>query len=310
MATSGSVDYIATRNDLIEAAYRKIGVASRGETLSAGLTADAAEALEMLVKSWQAQGIHLWTYGDATLFLVAGQAQYALGSGGDHASESYVETTLDADEASGQTVLTVASISDLAASDNIGIELDDGTLQWTTISGAPIGTSVTIATALTGAASTGNTVYAYTTGINRPLRLQTVRSDVADNEIPMTRMARDTYFNQPNKTTTGIPTQFYYDPQLTLGQIYLWPAPQSVDYVVHFSYERSIEDFDAASNNPYFPVEWTRALVWNLASELAPEHGLSLERQAYIDAKAARTLVDVLDFDRERAPAQFEPRLR
>ena len=53
-------------------------------------------------------------------------------------------TTLDADEAASQTVLSVTSTSGFANSDNIGIELDDGTRQWTTISSFVADDTVTV----------------------------------------------------------------------------------------------------------------------------------------------------------------------
>lgn len=305
MAVSGSADYIATRNEIISAAYRKIGVGSRAETLSASLIQDGAEALEMLTKAWQAQGIHLWAYGDATLFLVAGQASFSLGAG--HATESYTETALAAAAAISATSITVDSATGISDGDNVGIVLDDDTIHWTTVDGAPAGAVITLTAGLASAAAEDNTVYAYTTKIERPMRLHSVRVAISGQETPLSRMARDTYFDMPNKTTEGVPTQFYYDPQLSAGKIYLWPTPTTVDYLIKISYERPLQDFDAAGNNPYFPVEWTRALVWSLAAELAPEHGVSLQRQTFVEQKAAMTLSDVVGFDREEAPTQFFP---
>ena len=55
--------------------------------------------------------------------------------------------------------IDVNSISGLADDDSIGITLDDGTLQWTTVNGTPAGDTVTLAEALPDDAAIGNVVY-------------------------------------------------------------------------------------------------------------------------------------------------------
>ena len=59
----------------------------------------------------------------------------------------------------------------MSDADNIGIELDDGTIQWTTINGAPAGSTVTLTDALTDDVASGNAVYVYTAKTNRPMKL-------------------------------------------------------------------------------------------------------------------------------------------
>ncbi len=67
-----------------------------------------------------------------------------------------VSTTVNANEAGGQTVITVADISGFSDTDFVGIILDDGTQHQTTINGAPAATEITITDALPSAASIGN----------------------------------------------------------------------------------------------------------------------------------------------------------
>lgn len=45
-------------------------------------------------------------------------------------------------------------------------------------------------------------------------------------EIPLAKINRDDYMNLPNKTFLGRPTQFYYDKQIRIPHLVLWPAPQ------------------------------------------------------------------------------------
>ena len=61
------------------------------------------------------------------------------------------------------------------------------------------------------------------------------------------------------------------------------------------------DDFDAASNNPEFPIEWGNVLVWGLAAELASEYGLPEREQGRIWQVAEFKLNEMLAFDVENA---------
>lgn len=69
-----------------------------------------------------------------------------------------LSTTLTANAASGATALTVSSITGFADNDEIEVTLDSGTVQATTVNGAPAGTTINIDDALTHAAASGNVV--------------------------------------------------------------------------------------------------------------------------------------------------------
>ncbi len=308
MATSGSVDFNRTRDQIIAGALRLIEAIAAGETPSAEEVTDATEALNMMVKEWRAQGLHLWATAEATLFLTKGTAKYTLGPNGDHATSSYAETTLSAAAENTDPTLTVASITGMTASDNIGIVKDDGTFHWTTISGSPSGSTVTLASAIDGDAASGNTLYTYTSKIDRPLRIFSARrEDASGQEIPFSDiLTRDEYFDLPNKTSLGKPHQGYYDPQLTDGIWYLWQTPDTIDDIINFTFSRPFEDFDAAANNPDFPQEWLAALKKNLAVELAPEYGVALDKQVNLQRMAQVSLDRVLGFDTETT-VSFEP---
>jgi len=309
MASSGSTDFTATRNDIIRQAALKVGAISAGVTMGAQMASDFAFNLNGLVKRWQAASIHIWTTREATLFPQPNQIKYEVGSGAtDHVTESYAATEISADEASGQTTLSVAATDDITANDNIGVVLDDGTIQWSTVS-SKTSTTVTIADALTDSAAEGNPVYTYTTRIVRPLRIVDARRFNVVNAVdtPVIVSARLDYQRLPNKTQTGMLNQVFYDPQLTRGHIYIWQAPTAVSDLLKFTWHRPIEDFDAAGDNPDLPQEWIDALVWNLAWVMAPEFEVSAQRYQQIRELAAITLDTVKDFDREPESVFFQP---
>jgi len=304
MTTSGSTDFNRTRNELLNGALRLIGKSGRGKTASAADISDADEALELMVKSWQATpGFQLWKLKQATLFVVKGTSSYSFP--GANCTHAYVETTMKVAGSATDSTVDVNSITGMTTGDFIGIELDGGTVQWTTINGAPSGDTVTLTTALTGASAADKVVYAYTTKIIRPLRVVDARrKDTSD--VPIEVVTRNEYYELPNKSDSGLVNQVYYDPQLTTGALNIWPVGSTVTDKIEIDLMLPIEDFDSSNIDPDFPQEWLRALKWNLASDLGPEYGLDLRRQSYIDKRASKMLEDVSDFDSEGGSVYFE----
>lgn len=310
MATSGSVDFSMNRNEIIADVLETLNVKSPNEAIKAADLVSCTRKLNMMVKSWMKQGIHLWAMSEATLFLTTGTATYSLGATGTNCTNTYVHTTLSTAEALGSTSLGITSATGMSASDNIGIVLDDGTIHWTTIVGAP-GTTTTIALGLASAAAAGNVVFAYTTKINRPLRIiSAYRRDINNADIPVEIISRTDYADLSNKLTTGKAVQVFYNPQLTNGILSVWPAPDSATDVIRFWYERPLEDFDAATDNPDFPIEWAEALCAGLAYRMAKTYGLTATEINGLKEDAILMLDTALGFDKEDVSVTFQPDLR
>lgn len=81
MSTSGVSTYNITRDQLIAGALRMIGATAQGETPTATQISEASEALNLMVKAWEADGMPLWGLTEYDLTLTAGQAEYTIGSG-------------------------------------------------------------------------------------------------------------------------------------------------------------------------------------------------------------------------------------
>jgi len=306
MATSGSTDYNPSRDDIIKRALRILGVIEGGESPSASDKADAVEALQGLVKAWMATGFRLWKIKEVTIFLEPSQTVYSLASTGDHASETVVKTELAADAAAAATSMTVDSITGIAASDNIGIVLDDGTTHWTTVSGTPSGTTVVLASGLASAASTDTHVYVYTTRAVRPLRLRSARiRDAANSDTPILTWSRDEYQDTTNKFSEGVPSAVYYDPQLSTGKLHVWLTPNDASSRILCDMDMPIEDMDAATNTADYPQEWTNPIAWLLADEMRFDFGVPADVSAGIHAQAKDKLDLVLGFDTEAESTYF-----
>ncbi len=81
MATSSSTNFAVTRDDIIKGALRLCGALALGETPSADQVSEASDALNMLVKAWQADGMAIWARGEYTLALTLDAKSYNIGTG-------------------------------------------------------------------------------------------------------------------------------------------------------------------------------------------------------------------------------------
>ena len=309
MATSGSVNFIITRDDIIKYALLNVGAIGDGDTPTSNQYTDGAFYLNMIMKAWHNDGMPLWALKEGYILPIADTNTISLGPSGGHATLSYVHTTISADEASGQTTISLTATTGMSASDNIGVELDDGTIQWTTISGAPTSTTALLATALTGAASEGNHVYTYTTKIQRPLKiLEAQRMDsTASTESPIDVYTHNEYFEQSDKTTEGQVLKLWYNPQLLNGIVSIWPRFQDGDDIIKIWFHRPFEDFDATGDNPDCPQEFYMALVWELSWALSPGWGVPLDERKMFLQEAAMLKAQALSFNQEEGSVRISP---
>jgi hypothetical protein len=299
MAVSGSKNFTVTRTDIINAAMRKAGSYDAGDTPSAEESADAVLALNLMVKEWSVLGIDVPWRETVTLFLQPDTQSYTIGPSGSHATKTYRETTLSAAAVLGATTLSLTSTAGLTAADYIGIKLDDGTIHWTTI---VVAATTSITTGLASAAASGNAVYSYTTKSNRPQKVvYAYRRDGSGHDTPVDLIGDIAYRGLSKKGAAGPVNQAFYQPTLTNGTLFVWPANSGGPDKLILICQPLVDDFDSSSNNPEFPIEWANAIVWNLASELAPEYGMPLKERMLLRSEAATKLNALLDYDVENA---------
>jgi len=302
----------ATARDIVNAALRLIGEIDANQSVEAPETQDTLQALNYMIKSWQNQGLHLWTKTEGILFLDKGKTDYLLGPSGDEATnaDDLITTELSVAGVVTDTTINIPSAG-MTIGDTIGIRLDDGTRQWTTILTIPGSTSVTIpAPGLTGAAAIDNSVFTFTTILDRPVRLLQLRRDklgTTEEEIEAGQWSREEYFAQPDKTSEGTINNWYYSPQLTNGRLYIWQTANDVDQVAKFTYERPIDVSVSTSEAPDFPSEWFRTLKYNLAVDIAPEFRIPQEKILTLKVIADELLEGSLGFDFEPDSMSMQP---
>ena len=232
MPTSGSTDFSVTRDQLIAGALRLAGAVAQGETPTATQVSEAAEALNMMVKAWQVDGMPLWAMKQYSITLTASTATYEI-----------------------------------------------------------------------GLSKTVNTP--------KPLKIVQafLHNSTSNIDIPMVQLTRDEYNMLGNKTSSGQPIQYFYEPLNTYGVLHVFPVPDTTaasDNTLTIVYQRPFEDFDAANDTPDFPQEWYDALKFGLADRLAPEYGLSIQDRADLKARAREMKLDALSFGTEEGSFEFQ----
>ena len=312
MTTSASVDYQSSRTNFIETALKLCGVLREGVSASSAQLTDGAHALNIIMKSMQSAGMPLWAIRESAVFPIEDVNTVTLGPSGGHAATTYVATYLTAAAASGATALTVATITGISASDQLGVELDNGNIDWTTVSGSPSGSTVTAAVALTGAASANNRVYTYTTKTVKPLKIIQAALYNYDTETsqPVNIISRDEYMRLSDITVEGPPNQIYYIPGLMTGVLNVYPRFPDGSSVIKIWFQRPFEDMDAASDTADFPQEWENAITWELAAHLGMAYSVPVRKMNMIMAKAQAELQKVEAFGMEEGSVFIQPALR
>lgn len=225
-------DFNLNRDQVIKGALRKLGVISEGQTPSTAQIDDCAEALNVLVKAWQAEGLPLWAIKQTSFTPTTSVAKYTVGTG--------------------QTV-----------------------------------------------------------AVAKPLKVYQMwlRDNTSSVDIPMYLLTQQQYNILGNKTSTGTPTQFYYENLNTTGNLYLFPTPDSVTAAgktVYLQYQAPFADFDSSTDVPDFPQEWIRALVYGLAADLSFDFGYPrLDRQELI-VMAEKFKEEALAFTQEEGSLFFQ----
>jgi hypothetical protein len=311
MATSGVSAFTMTAIQVINKAFSKIGVKTAEQDLQPDEYQDGQDSLNLMIKAWGAQGLHLWCKEEGLLFLDAGKSNYNLGPTGDEACEldDFIGTGTTAAYVATDTVIAVTSTTGMAAADYVGIELNNNTRHWTTIVSVDNATQITITTGLLSASKSGSTVFTFTNLIERPNRILSYRRKTYgnDSEIPVSSLSRNSYFNQVNKLQQGTVVNCYYSPQLGNGRAYVWQTASSVNDLLRFTYERPLEDITIDEDNIDFPVEWLETIIYNLAARLVDDYNVPIPKADRIVQKAAFLLDELLGWDEEMESIFLQP---
>ena len=121
---------------------------------------------------------------------------------------------------------------------------------------------------------------------------QTSGSTVTDTT--MEKISRSEYQNIPNKNSTGTPTQYYIQRNLSNVQIYVYLTPDTTDTQLNYWYVQRIQDVGAYTNTPDAPFRFLPCMVSGLAYYLSQEinPALSAELERRYESELARAITE------------------
>jgi len=155
----------------------------------------------------------------------------------------------------------------------------------------------------TQALTANDSEYSLATDVIDILSLVVKRSGT---DFSMTRISRDSFLNLPNKTSTGRPTQYFLDRQIT-PNLKLFPTPEnSTDVIVYDALTR-IQDADTPINTMEIPFRFipclTAGLAYYIAMKKAPDR-IQLLKTVY-EEEFERAMAE----DRDRSAFNVSPKL-
>lgn len=312
MAVSGIDTWNPAIVFIIRQALLNVNAIEDDEQPSAAMYQDALMAMNGLVKSLEATGLHVWAEEEGILFLEPNVPRYTIGGPGPvahtSAADDWLRLTVLQPAALGATTITVADAFTLADGDHFGIIDNDGFTEWTLVVGNPVAGVVTFADPLLVGVDAGNFCISYTTEISRPLKIPATRLLTLQNlnETPMTVLSRQEYMDLPQKVISrGTPTQFFYSPQRDTGLMYVWPVATTTAWAARFTWYRPLQDFLIPTNTADFPQEWILPLTWNLSKEIATSFGVPEPTWQRIVTMADTWALIAISYDRESEPIRF-----
>tara|TARA_R110000824_G_scaffold320354_2_gene507334 strand:+ start:3567 stop:4451 length:885 start_codon:yes stop_codon:yes gene_type:complete len=251
MATSGSTDFELDVADIIEEAYERCGLEVR-----TGYDARTARrSLNIMFADWANRGLNLWTVEFAAQTVASGVVEYPLApitmTVSSSSSFSVGETI------TGGTSSATASILTLPTSTTMTLNVPSGTFAASeTITGGTSSASTTVSAALS---------FEDSRAVGDLLDIVIRRSGT---DLSMTTLARGDYLAIPNKATTGRPTQYYFDRQIS-PVLNVWPTPENSTDELRYYYVKRIQDADALVNTTDVPFRFFPCMIAGLAYYIA-----------------------------------------
>lgn len=135
-------------------------------------------------------------------------------------------------------------------------------------------------------------------------------SATPNNDIPLMVISLNDYNKLGSKFSSGVPNSVELQvlKDYSVLKSYVTPDAYSAGiYQYHLLVKRTLQDTGGSTTNQDFPQEWLYALGWNLAAELIADYDIPPQKAQYIEAKAAKYLMEAEDFDVEQTSVYFTP---
>jgi hypothetical protein len=270
MANTTSGSYVFDKNlgidEIIEDAYERIGI----QGTSGYQLKTAKRSLNILFSEWGNRGLQFWEVKNQNVTLVDGQAVYTFYRSPSDGTSSGISTTLSAGINTSVTTIGVASVTGLPTTGGI-IIIGTEQITYTGISSLNLTGCVRGVNGSTAAThSTSDAVLQFPIGMT-DIQEADYRVKSTSVDTPMTKISRSQYQGFSNKTSKGLPTQYWvqrFIDKVTMT-LYLTPGAAQDGNYINFYYTKRIDDVGAYTNATDVPYRFVPCMISGLAYYLA-----------------------------------------
>jgi len=280
MTVSGSRDWALTRDNIIYQAYRKINVYGPSDTPQSGDITQAGVVLNAMVQEWQNDDVFLWTQAEDLQLVTDGTAYVTL--------DSYV---IDVENVRWVKNGTETPLRRLTREEYYA--LPDKTTE-----GTPTSFYVNCTLSAT-------TMYLW------PVPAYTTSCVTGTDALYYVCKLDHTSATATDKPITGTSYTTYWEATTDVAPTATW-ATATAYYSDRIKLTKTVQlqDFDASTDSPDFPVRWMQALIYGLADELATEHNISDSLHSKVQAKFLYYYTRAKNSNSEGGDLNVLPRLK
>lgn len=123
----------------------------------------------------------------------------------------------------------------------------------------------------------------------------------ASSETPVIMKTRDFWQGLNSKSAQARPNVGFFAREAPLSTLYLWPTPSATENggVVRFMFQKERPDLTLGTNTLPFERYWTAYFVWALATVLAIDNSLPLDRVQLLGGEAAANLASCKAYSKQ-----------
>lgn len=141
--------------------------------------------------------------------------------------------------------------------------------------------------------------------VTRPQRIETAYINDGNTDWPMIVIKDEQYARIWDKTTqSSYPQYIYYRSSYPLGEIILWPSPDST-HTLNLSVWNQLTQFTNINTELSFPPGYLNALTYGLAVDIAPEYGK--EASPTVQARAVKYMSYIKRINQKNIPVLRSP---
>lgn len=260
------------RDQLVSAAYQKIGILADGETLPTSLANTGIQALNMIIRELDAAGKWLWAVSQtpSTVTLVANTWVYTSANGMPTTMLELVKATYRDSQANDWPlqILTTEGYENINNKLDIGDPSSIYLTENITVASKTLFVWPTLATVNTQSEVTGTDALEYLC----------IRSHTSDST---------------NKPITGANYLQFWTRGGSTPAVWATGTSYTAPQLLRLWFKRPLFDFDQSTDSPDMPQQWTRLLMYRLAADLADENSLPLDERQLLQAKAKGAYEDI-----------------